>query len=383
MPSRVRENGALATNGGGRFLVTIITPGQGSSGFYKQHVLEAAAASKTFPAGTQMHVDHATNSERAESDVRSVKTLAAVLTEDARWDGTALVAEARPIGPWGQTVREAADVIGVSINASANFTVENGARVVEELIPSPLNTIDFVTVPGRGGSFTVLEAARVTEGATVASWLEARTQTSLTSMFADMYGDGRLSKAEWDSLNLAAGDALATLTAAIDALPALREREPWQDATPDSPATEAGNTSTDPAEGKTPNGNPTKEDPLPKIEIDETELAQLRESAGRAETLAQENADLKTAAEQAEKAAREKRAAEAEAVIKEAYGENAPAFLVSAAKYAAEQGTFDAAAAREAAVTLTANEAGNPSGLGTPANESGALPTDADIANAL
>lgn len=153
----IQEAGAVAQTGG-RLLVTLITPGNGSSGHYSPEVLEAAAGALVFPKGTQMHVDHA---DAYETGVRSVGTLAAVLTEDARWDGNALVAEARPIGQNGQLIRDAAEVIGVSISAAATFgegVIDGHATtVIEALHPHPLNTVDFVTVPGRGGSFTVLE----------------------------------------------------------------------------------------------------------------------------------------------------------------------------------------------------------------------------------
>lgn len=365
---RVTEAGNLATKAG-RFLVTLITPGQGSSGTYSPEVLQQAAAEAAFPAGTQMHVDHATERENAERGVRSVQTLAAVLTENARWDGAGLVAEARPIGPWGQAVKDMSDAIGVSISAAAEFGVsadEDGSpvRVIERIVPHPLNTADFVTVPGRGGSFQVLEsAAHAQEQATVATYLEARTHQYLTDLFADMYGEGRLSRPEWDTLQAAAGTAVATITAAIAALPDLTQRGPWADAPTNSPATEArANQGTDPA--PVTHNTTSEEDIVPKIEIDEQELTALRESAGRADTLAQENTQLKADAEQRETEAREARVAHAVQVIKEAYGEDAPAFIVEAAKTAAEAGAFDEKAAREAAATLQAREAGKPAGLG-------------------
>lgn len=386
---RVTEAGTAAPIvDGGKFLVTIITPGRGSSGLYSAEVLERTAKDKVFPRNTQLHVDHFTEREATEHGVRSVSTLAAVLTEDAHWDGTALVAEARPIGPWGQAVREMADVIGVSISAAAEFRMdadESGApvRVIERLIPHPLNTVDFVSVPGRGGSFQVLEAAKVQEAGTVGTYLEARTHSYLSSLFADMYGDGRLTREEWDALQAAASDAVASITATIQALPTLTERDVWQDAPTISPATEArGKPSTDPADDPTHNTT-SEEDIVPKIEIDEQELSQLRESAGRADTLAQENTQLKEAAEQRETEAREARVTHAETVIHEAYGEDAPAFIVEAAKQAAANDVFDEAEAREAATALRAAEAGNPAGVGSVKESGTTKHTDADIVAAL
>ncbi|RII41883.1 hypothetical protein DWB68_10170 [Galactobacter valiniphilus] len=382
---RVTESGAV-TSSGGRFLVTLITPGRGASGFYTPEVLEAAATAKVFPEGTAMHLDHQTETERYERGVRSVATLAAVLTEDARWDGQALVAEARPIGLNGQHMREAAGVAHVSIASAASFdpgTAPDGLpMIVEAMYPSPLNTVDFVTVPGRGGTFTVLESGRAEEARTVATFLEARTHRYLNELFADMYGEGRLTREEWDVLQVAAASAVASITGAIAALPGLSSRDIWDDAPTNSPAVEAGAPKTNPAGDSTIQGTPHQEDDMPQIE--QAELDKLRESAGRAEALATENATLKADAEKRETEAKEARVAAAEKVVKEAFGEDAPAFIVESAKHAAEQGTFDEKAVREAAQAAEAHKAGQPAGLGsTHVSESAALPTDEDIANAL
>lgn len=384
---RVTESGSFGTNAG-RFLVTLITPGRGSSGYYTPELLEAAAAAKVFPAGTPMHLDHQTESERYERGIRSVATLAAVTTEDARWDGYGLVAEARPIGANGQHMRDAAGAAHVSIAAAADFNTSDPAPdglplIVEALHPSVLNTIDFVTVPGRGGTFQVLESARAQEARTVATYLEARTHTYLSTLFADMYGEGRLTREEWDALQVAATGALTSITAAIAAIPGLSTRDIWDDAPTISPALEAGAAPTNPAASNPTNGNPTKEDTLPKIEIDEQELDTLRESAGRAETLQSQVTALEAEKQAAEDKAKADRVAAAEAVVAEAYGENAPAFISEAAKHAAEMGTFDEKAVREAAQARTAAEAGQPAGLGSTVTESKALPSDEDIANAL
>ena len=79
---------ATATpKGPGRVLLTIITPGQGSSGYYTPEVLERAATERVFPRGTQGMVDHPTLTESSDRPEGSLHNLALVLTEDARWDG--------------------------------------------------------------------------------------------------------------------------------------------------------------------------------------------------------------------------------------------------------------------------------------------------------
>ena len=83
---QINEAGTLATTSTGRLEITLITPGWGSSGYYSAEMLEQAATDKVFPRGTQQHIDHLTAGERIENSAGSLKTLAAVLTEDAVWD---------------------------------------------------------------------------------------------------------------------------------------------------------------------------------------------------------------------------------------------------------------------------------------------------------
>lgn len=146
----------------GRLLVTLITPGQGSSGYYEPAVLEAAGRDGVFPAGTQMFLDHPTETETFERPERSVKDLGAVLAEDARWDDAlqALVAEADVFSQHRELLSEMQAHIGVSVRAAGEVSEGSGRRNVTQLVASPGNTVDFVTRAGRGGSFTVLESAR-------------------------------------------------------------------------------------------------------------------------------------------------------------------------------------------------------------------------------
>src|SRR5205823_731299 len=137
----------------------------GSSGYYSAQVLEAAGANRVFAAGTHMYLDHPGMAEQHDRPVRSVRDLAAVLTEDATWDATnqRLVANARVFGPFTEALVEMRDAIGVSIRADA--TVEIGeaegrrGTIVTELVEA--TSVDFVTHAGRGGRIlSVLESAR-------------------------------------------------------------------------------------------------------------------------------------------------------------------------------------------------------------------------------
>ncbi len=166
MPQTLKETAALSAapvaGKPGRLLVTLITPGQGSSGYYEPAVLEAAGRDGVFPAGTQMFLDHPTESEAFERPERSVKDLGAVLAEDARWDADlqALVAEADTFSQHRDLLTEMQAHIGVSVRAAGEVSEAGGRRNVTQLVPSSGNTVDFVTRAGRGGSFTVLESAR-------------------------------------------------------------------------------------------------------------------------------------------------------------------------------------------------------------------------------
>lgn len=164
MPTKITESGAVAAapSAGGNMLVQIITPGEGSSGVYPAEVLEAAAGPDVFGAGTLMFADHPSESEMFERPERSIRDVAAVLVEDARWDGSALVAEARTFGPWTKVLAEMKDAIGVSIRASADVGEADratGKPTIKRLIEGL--SVDFVTAAGRGGAIReVYESAR-------------------------------------------------------------------------------------------------------------------------------------------------------------------------------------------------------------------------------
>ena len=148
----------------GRMVIQVINPGWGSSGYYSAEVLESAARDRVFPAGTKCFLDHPSESERFDRPERSVKDLAAVLTEDARWTGDALVAPVQVFGPFRDVIAEMKDAIGVSIRAAAEVTEGGEAegrtgRIVDRIVEGV--SVDFVTTAGRGGRILqVLESAR-------------------------------------------------------------------------------------------------------------------------------------------------------------------------------------------------------------------------------
>lgn len=297
--ARPLAEAATPADGPGRLLIQIMTPGWGSSGYYAPDVVEAAAGPGVFPAGTQMFLDHPTATDQWERPERTVRDLAAVTTENARWDPAlgALVAEARVFAPWRQTIADMADSIGVSIRAAAE--VEQGeaegrrGTIVTALLEG--YSVDFVTKAGRGGKVLAVREATVAEARNVGQWLEARLHQDFTNLTDEMFGDGRLTREERIALSSAIGDALgAFVTKVDDTAPQLYQRDIWDD--PDQgpvaaaePATEADPTDVPSRPAGQPTANEsTKEDTMALTQIEESRLAQLETDAGRATELASE-----------------------------------------------------------------------------------------------
>lgn len=149
--------------------ICLITPGWGSRGYYSKEVLERDGP-LAFPQGTHMHWDHQTETEQKSRPERSLSTLAAVLKEDAHFDdngpnGPGLYAQVEVFSDKRAILNEIAPHIGTSIFAAGlgkEGEIEGRkGRIVEALLHRPINTVDFVTKPGRGGKILELvEAAR-------------------------------------------------------------------------------------------------------------------------------------------------------------------------------------------------------------------------------
>lgn len=389
MPTIVQEATKAGAPTGARTLITLITPGWGSSGYYSPAVLEQAAKDKVFPAGTQMHIDH----DKGDG-VGSVATLAAALTEDARWEPNwvdpdtgvkgRLAAENRVFSHKREMLAEMADVIGTSIAAGAEVSWGEAegqqGKIIEALVPSRTNRVDYVTVAGRGGRISeVLEAHKVKEARNVGMWLEARLHNMFTGIADELFGDGRLTREERITLSSGIGDALTSLTSKVEAeAPQLYERDLWEDPT-STAAAEAAPTDSLPDPARATEG---KEPLVGTIQIEEAAHRDLVEQSGRATAL------------EAEKTAAESRASVAEAALKQANDTAAAAVVTSALeavgitapKLAArlaegypvqESGALDeealrAAVAESVAELQVAGGAGTPRGVGETAAEAAA-----------
>lgn len=162
---------ALRADGTGE--VCIITPGWGTSGYYAADVLKRDAP-RAFPAGTQMFWDHPTADEVQMRPEGSLRNLAGVLTADAAWrddgwNGPGVYAPIKVFGDCKHILNEIAPYIGVSIHAAGEFEESEAegrrGRVITALLPREMNSVDFVTKPGRGGRIRELvESLRSPEG---------------------------------------------------------------------------------------------------------------------------------------------------------------------------------------------------------------------------
>lgn len=184
------EAGKVSAGTSGKLSVQVITPGWGSSGYYPAEVLEAAGTAKVFPAGTKMFLDHPTATESEDRPARSVKDIAGVFTEDAHWNGSALVAEVQAVGPYKDALVEMKDAIGVSIRAGATVDVGEAegrsGLIVQEIHADTFNSVDFVTHAGRGGKILeVLESARRTLTETSASDAERAVRDAVNQAYSD------------------------------------------------------------------------------------------------------------------------------------------------------------------------------------------------------
>lgn len=312
---------ASTTEANGKKLAGIISPGQGSSGFYPKDVLEAAGTDKVFPAGTHMYFDHPSESEDLDRPERSVLTIGAVTTEDAHWDESLgmLVAEYEAIAAYKELLEDKTflGAIGLSIRASAEVEETTEGRIIKRLVEG--KSIDFVTHAGRGGR-PILELAESARPSTINAralkhaGIEEATvndkREALSTIVRDEYSDDKTyvwlrdfdDTTAWFDVD--SGDDSGTwqqaYTTGEDDLPAALtgDRTEVRVSTTYVPVIPAGPTPTEESE----------EDTMAETKIEESALADLREKAGRADAA---EAARKAAEERAEKAEQTSAAVEA------------------------------------------------------------------------
>lgn len=143
--------------GEGKYRIRIITPGKGSSGIYLAENL--AESAHLFKAGTEMFIDHPTESEEWERPERSLRDYAGVFLEDATvGEDGALYTVCKVFSGVNELIKDKWEHIGVSINAWCDEPISETGVVP---VFSGVRSVDFVTAPGAGGGIVdLLESNR-------------------------------------------------------------------------------------------------------------------------------------------------------------------------------------------------------------------------------
>lgn len=159
------------TDDNGTIPIKIIDPGWGSSGYYSREVLQQAVNARVYAAGTQMFWNHPSKTDEKDRPERDLRDLAGVLTEDAWWDehgpkGPGVYARAKVFSPYRDAVAEMGPYIGLShyVWGESRTGEAEGKKgdIITRIVAA--RSVDFVTVPGRGGAIAeAFRAARPPE----------------------------------------------------------------------------------------------------------------------------------------------------------------------------------------------------------------------------
>ena len=155
MSKRLIENAvrdSIKPAADGSYPVVLISPGQGSSGYYREEIIRDYAPA-AFPKGTHVYLDHL-----KEGETRSPKNLLGELIEDTSVDeeGNA-VNRFKPLSKHAPWIEEVRHMVGmsVSVRGEGKPGEVDGRKtlIVESLDPHVTNTVDVVSYAGRGGRF--------------------------------------------------------------------------------------------------------------------------------------------------------------------------------------------------------------------------------------
>ncbi len=159
------------TDDKGTIPIKIIDPGWGSSGYYSREVLQQAVNDRVYAAGTQMFWNHPSKTDEKDRPERDLRDLAGVLTEDARWDehgpkGPGVYARAKVFSAYRDAVAEMGPYIGLShyVWGESKSGEAEGKKgdIITRIVAA--RSVDFVTMPGRGGAIAeAFRAARPPE----------------------------------------------------------------------------------------------------------------------------------------------------------------------------------------------------------------------------
>ena len=196
--------------GEGKYRIRIIVPGQGSSGIYTAENL--AESAPLFKAGTEMFIDHPTESEEWERPERSIRDYAGVFLEDATvGEDGALYTVCKVFSGVNELIKDKWEHIGVSINAWCDQPIAETGVVP---VFAGVRSVDFVTAPGAGGGIVDL--------------LESNRNNSITK---EGTVDEKLLESKFDELKDALVEALGSkLDSVVASITEAKTEEPAEKA---------------------------------------------------------------------------------------------------------------------------------------------------------
>lgn len=214
-------SGSIKPAADGSYPVVLISPGQGSSGYYREEVI-ADYAPAAFPKGTHVYLDHL-----KEGETRTPEKLLGTLIEDTvvNESGEA-VNRFKPLKKHAEWIEEVRGVVGMSVSVRGDGRPGeiNGVNtlIVESLDPHITNTVDLVSYAGRGGRF-----------------LESYLEEALAADQEDTHQSEPLAEHRKDNETMALEEQVADLIESVKGLVAKIDARESKDETPDADADRA------------------------------------------------------------------------------------------------------------------------------------------------
>lgn len=203
--------------GEGKYRIRIIVPGQGSSGIYTAENL--AESAPLFKAGTEMFIDHPTETEEWERPERSIRDYAGVFLEDATvGEDGALYTVCKVFSGVNDLIKDKWEHIGVSINAWCNEPIAETGVVP---VFAGVRSVDFVTVPGAGGGIVDLLESKRNNNLTKEEGMDKEIESAFSEL-----------RTEFASLIEALGSKLDSVVASITEAKAEEVEEKVEESAP-------------------------------------------------------------------------------------------------------------------------------------------------------
>ncbi|MFA5387313.1 MAG: hypothetical protein WC322_02865 [Candidatus Paceibacterota bacterium] len=215
--------------GANKWRCKIIQPGKGSTGFYSEEAIRESGPA-AFPAGTKTNADHQGFSSWMDYPAGTVTSLIGALVSTPEYsengtDGPGLYSEIEFSQDWAPVVEQFAPILGLSISAGGwvktdehgeEMYTEDGLPVIGGFVPSPLNTVDLVTVAGAGGK--LLELAESYTGPMLKPLNEIRAKIGSEVSGTELHNDGKDNGMTPEEIQALKEALVAAITAAIEPL---------------------------------------------------------------------------------------------------------------------------------------------------------------------